>query len=123
MKRRDFVRAASAAGIAGSFRALAQVPGKTYRIGVLGLVDNKSPFEGPLVRGLAQHGYVLDQNLAVERGGPQRLVEVVASKVDLIIAVGYASALAAKQGTTLPVVMFSAGHPPTLLARADEVIE
>ena len=111
MRRRDFVSAVAAAGITWPAGALAQAPGKTHRIGVLGLVNDKSPFEGPLIRGLAQHGYVLDKNLAIERGGPQRLAEVVASKVDLIIAVGYASALAAKQGTTLPTIIFSAGDP------------
>ena len=111
MNRRALI--ALLGGIAAPWpsRALAQAPGKTYRIGVLGLVDNKSPFEAPLTRGLAQHGYVLDKNLAIERGGPQRLAEIVASKVDLVVAVGYASALAAKQGTTLPVVIFSAGDP------------
>src|SRR5207248_7622581 len=34
-----------------------------------------------------------------------------ASKVDLIVALGYRAALAAKEGTTLPVVIFSAGDP------------
>jgi ABC-type uncharacterized transport system substrate-binding protein len=35
----------------------------------------------------------------------------VASKVEVIIALGYQPVLAAKQGTTLPVVAFSAGDP------------
>jgi putative tryptophan/tyrosine transport system substrate-binding protein len=111
VRRRDLIRLVSGAAAAWPLRALAQLPAKTYRIGILGLVNDKSPFEAPLIRGLTQHGYELNRNLTVERGGPQRLAEIVASKVDLIIAVGYASALAAKQGTTLPTVIFSASDP------------
>ncbi len=42
---------------------------------------------------------------------PRLVSELVTSKVDVIVAFGYPSALAAKQGTTLPVVAFSAGDP------------
>jgi putative tryptophan/tyrosine transport system substrate-binding protein len=57
--------------------------------------------------------------LALERRGaeghvdrlPQRLAELVASKVDVIITIGYPPALVAKQGTTLPVVVIFAGDP------------
>ena len=111
MKRRDFVRAAAAAGIAWPAGALAQVPGKTYRIGVLGLADNKSPFEAPLANGLAKHGYVVGRNVTIERRPAQLVSELVASKVDLILAIGYRAAVAAKADTTLPVVIFSAGDP------------
>jgi len=91
--------------------ARAQAPGKTYRIGALGLADNKSPFEAPLNSGLAKRGYVIDRNLTIERRSAQLVSELVASKVDLIVALGYRAALAAKEGTTLPVVIFSAGDP------------
>ncbi len=91
--------------------ARAQAPGKTYRIGALGLADNKSPFEAPLNSGLAKRGYVIDRNLTIERRPAQLVSELVASKVDLIVALGYRAALAAKEGTTLPVVIFSAGDP------------
>jgi ABC-type uncharacterized transport system substrate-binding protein len=110
MRRRDFMLLFAPAAV-WPLRALAQTPLKVYRIGLLGLVDDKSPFEGSLVRGLAKHGYVLDKNLVFERRPPQLVAELVASKVDVIITVGYRSALAAKEGTTLPVVIFSAGDP------------
>jgi len=42
---------------------------------------------------------------------PRLVDELVASKVDVIVAIGYPSALAAKQGTTLPVVSFTTGDP------------
>lgn len=111
MKRRDFTQAVAAAAIAWPAGALAQAPGKTYRIGVLGLADNKSPFEAPLTNGLAKHGYVVDQNVTIERRPAQLISELIASKVDLILAVGYRAAVAAKEDTTLPVVIFSAGDP------------
>ena len=110
MKRRDFVKVVAVSSAAWPARALAQAARGTYRIGLLGLVD-KSPYDAPIANGLAKHGYVIDQNLVVVRAPPQGLSELVASKVDLIIALGYRSARAAKDGTTLPVVIFSAGDP------------
>ena len=111
MKRRDFVRVIAAAGLARSVGALAQAQGKIYRIGVLGLADNRSPFELPLTNGLAKHGYVVDRNLNIERRPAQLVSELVASKVDLILAIGYRAAVVAKEDTTLPAVIFSAGDP------------
>jgi putative ABC transport system substrate-binding protein len=111
LNRRALIALLGGGAAAWSLRARAQAPAKAYRIGVLGLADNKSPFQVPLISGLAAHGYVLDKNLAIEFGAPQRLAEIVASKVDLVIAFGYRAAVAAKGGTTLPVVIFSAGDP------------
>jgi putative ABC transport system substrate-binding protein len=42
---------------------------------------------------------------------PQLLAELVARKVDVIVTSGYPPAVAAKQGTTLPVVAIFAGDP------------
>jgi putative ABC transport system substrate-binding protein len=72
-----------------------------------------------LLRGLAQHGYTLGQTLALERRGaeghPDRLPalvdDLVARRVEALITIGYPAALAAKQGTTLPVVALNAGDP------------
>jgi putative ABC transport system substrate-binding protein len=72
-----------------------------------------------LLRSLAQHGYSLGRNLALERRGaeghPDRLPHLVdalvASNVEAIVTIGYPSALAAKQGTRLPVVALNAGDP------------
>jgi putative ABC transport system substrate-binding protein len=100
--------------------AFAQASSKVYRIGLLNSAGaGGGPFEPPLIRGMARHGYVLDQNFKLERRGaeghpdrlPQLVADLVGSKVDAIIALGYQSASAAKQGTTLPVVVFSAGDP------------
>jgi putative tryptophan/tyrosine transport system substrate-binding protein len=118
MKRRDFIGLIAGALAAWPARARAQTPGRTYRIGLLGVVD-KSPFDAPLANGLAKRGYVIERNLALERRPAPLVSELVASKVDLIVAFGYRAALAAKEGTTLPVVIFSAGDPvETGLARS-----
>jgi len=120
MRRRDLFPIVGAAVAAWPLRAFAQTPTKVHRVGLLnpGGLD-AGPFEGPLMRSLAQHGYAPDSTLALERRGagghpdrlPQLVAELVASKVELIIALGYLPVLAAKQGTTLPVVEFSAGDP------------
>ncbi len=122
MRRRVFMALLGSAAVAWPLRSLAQTPAKVYRVGLLGPrapIADDSPFGAPLIRGLARRGYALDRNLAFERRGaeghmdrlPQLVAELVASKVDVIIALGYPPALAAKQGTTLPVVAFSAGDP------------
>ena len=121
MRRREFIQLLAGAAVAFPQATTAQTA-SSYRVGLLSfgppLADN-SPFGAALVRGLAQHGYVLGRNLAIERRGaeghvdrlPQLVADLVASKVDVIVAAGYPPALAAKQGTTLPVVVVFAGDP------------
>jgi putative ABC transport system substrate-binding protein len=110
LRRRDLITLLGATAAAWPLPALGQWPAKTYRIGLLGLAD-KSAFDAPLAEGLAKRGYVIGQNLALERRPALLISELLASKVDLIVALGYRAALAAKQQTTLPVVIFSAGDP------------
>src|SRR5262249_44393534 len=100
---------------------LAQTPSRIYRVGwlITGVQPDNSPSAVALIRGLAQHGFVLNRNLTFERRAagqhvdqlPRLLDELVTSKEDVIIAFGYPSAHAAKQGTTLPVVSFTTGDP------------
>ena len=122
MNRRDFVKWVAVASAAWPARALAQAPKGTYRIGLLNSaapVTDNSPFGAALIRGLAQRGYVPGKNLAFESRGaemhgdrlPSLVDELTASKVDVIVTFGYPCAIAAKQGTTLPVVAYSAGDP------------
>ncbi len=93
-----------------------------YRIGLLSSgapIPENSPQGTALIRGLTEHGYELGKNLVFERRGaeahtdrlPRLVEELVASKVDLIVTLGYPTALAAKQGTSVPVVVFGAGDP------------
>jgi len=111
VRRRDLITLLGGTAAAWPLRAFSQSQSKVHRVGLLGLVDDKSPFEAPLIRGLARHGYDIDRNLTIERRAPSLVAELVASKVEVIVAVGYAAAMAAKQGTTLPAVAFSAGDP------------
>jgi putative ABC transport system substrate-binding protein len=122
MMRREFITVIGSAAVVWPRASFAQSPSKVYRVGLLSAgapITDNSPLGAPLIRGLAQHGYVLDRNLAFERRGadaqvdrlPQLVAELAASKVDLIITSGYPPALAAKKGTTLPVVAINAGDP------------
>jgi putative ABC transport system substrate-binding protein len=101
---------------------VAQTASKMYHVGLLtpaAPLADTSPFGAPLVRGLAKHGYMLDRNLVFERRGaeghvdrlPQLVAELVASNVNVIVAIGYPPALAIKQGTTMPAVISGAGDP------------
>jgi len=116
--RRAFLMLLGGAAVAGPWAVSAQTPAKVYRVGLLSPlpVTDNSRQGAPLIRGLAQHGYVLDRNLALERRAheghmdrlPRLVDELVASKVDVIVTIGYLAALAAKQRTTLPVVAWTA---------------
>jgi len=108
VRRRDLILGLGGAAIAG---ALAQAQSRLHRIGILGLANDKSPFEAPLVAGLARHGYEAGKNLEILRRGPKLLAELAASKVEMIVAVGYEAAVAAKQDASLPTVAFSTGDP------------
>jgi putative tryptophan/tyrosine transport system substrate-binding protein len=123
MQRRAFIAficgvAAFSLGSAG-----AQTPGKLYRIALVspgGLVAESSPNGKLLLGALAQLGYVVGQNLAFERprgtsAPPIRLAQLMeelkASKVDLIVAWGYPTAVAAKIAGTPTIVAFGVGDP------------
>src|SRR5215831_8587730 len=122
MTRREFIILLGGAAVAWPGAVIAQAPAKVYRIGLLGggaPVTDASPFGAALIRGLAQYGYAPGHNLEFERRGaeghldrlPHLVNELVASKVDAIVTTGYPPALAAKQGTTIPVVAINAGDP------------
>jgi putative tryptophan/tyrosine transport system substrate-binding protein len=122
MKRREVLKLLAGAAIGPLDSASAQSESKTYRIGLLSrgaIIADASPIGAALIRALGQRGYSIGRNLAFERRGaemhvellPRMVDELVASKVDVIFAVSYPAALAAKKGTTLPVVVFSTGDP------------
>jgi putative ABC transport system substrate-binding protein len=120
MRRRDFMTLLGGAAIAWPRVVAAQ--SSVYRIGLLSSaapVADNSPSGAALIRGLAQRGYALDKDFTFERRAaeaqmdrlPRLVEELVASKVDIFVTLGYPSALAAKQGTILPVVVYGAGDP------------
>jgi len=100
----------------------AQQAGKVYRIGYLSTLGCplRPEFMGPFRQGLRELAYVEGQNIIIEcRGVPgatDRLpgfaAELVRLNVDVLVAQGTASALAAKQATkTIPIVMVNVGDP------------
>lgn len=102
--------------------AAAQPSPQIYHVGLLSVAANptdQSPPGAGLIRGFARQGFILGKNLMFDRRAahgqldklPQLVDELVASKVALIVTVGYPAALAAKQHTTLPVVVVQAGDP------------
>ena len=113
--------------LAGGIAATPQGSAAQGQAGVrrLGLLSGGAPliettvFGGPLLRGLQQRGYAVGGNLHIERRAaegryelmPRLVEELVASNVEAIFALSYRAALAAKTGTALPVVVFSAGDP------------
>src|SRR6516162_3251722 len=122
MRRRDFITLVSGATAAWIRDATAQNAPKVYRVGSLNPaapVADDSQIGAALIRGLAEHGYEPGRNLVFERRGaemqidrlPSLVNELVTSKVDVIVAFGYPCALAAKQGTTLPIVSWGVGDP------------
>jgi putative tryptophan/tyrosine transport system substrate-binding protein len=119
MKRRDFVTLLGGAAAAWPLPTWAQQPigrtGKTPRLGILmpGPAAHSAATLEPFYRGLHELGYVVGQNLAVEqRNGvwksdrlPALAAELVALKVDIIVAWSTPTALAAKQVTnSIPIV-------------------
>jgi putative tryptophan/tyrosine transport system substrate-binding protein len=124
MKRREFIRLVGTTLGAAALPngSIAQTPSRVYRLGLLSggaPVTDASPYWTPLIRALEQKGYALDRNVVFERRGaeghfdrlPRLVEELVASKVDLIVTIGYPPAFAVKQGTSLPAVAFAAGDP------------
>ena len=122
MKRRMLL-GLLAGGIAATPQgSAAQGQAGVRRLGLLGggapLIET-SVIGGPLLRGLQQRGYAVGGNLHIERRAaegryelmPRLVEELVASNVEAIFTLSYRAALAAKNGTALPVVVFSAGDP------------
>jgi len=100
--------------LAGPLPTEAQQAGKVYRIGYLTSKSKARPFW----RGLRKLGYVEGQNIVIERrlahGNyeryPKLVAELVNLKVDVIVTVGLAPALAAKKATTtIPIVVVFSG--------------
>jgi putative tryptophan/tyrosine transport system substrate-binding protein len=125
MQRRDFIALVGGSAlswISGPFRASAQTTSKVYRLGTIGPrdpFDDKSPTGSILIRVLAERGYVLGQNLALEARGakgdmhrlPQLLNEMKADKVDAFVVTGFPVAAAAKATGIPSVVAFGGGDP------------
>jgi putative ABC transport system substrate-binding protein len=120
MDRRAFL-AGSAALLAAPLAAEAQQPVQVARMGWLG--DNPAaghPLRGAFLQGLRDLGYVEGRNVVIEyrfaegklERYPTLAAELVALKVDVIVAPISPAALAAKQATrTIPIVFAAVSDP------------
>jgi putative tryptophan/tyrosine transport system substrate-binding protein len=123
MDRRRFLLTSLAVAVAVPLAAEAQQAAKIPRIGYLGTNRAASPHLAEAFRqGLRDLGYVEGRNVVIEyrdaEGKLERLPalapELVALKVDVIVAPGTPQALAAKQATrTIPIIFTAAGDPVT----------
>ena len=119
--RRAFICTISGALLTASFAAEAQQAAKIARIGYLGRdIAPARHLPEAFLQGLTDLGYVEGRNVVIEyrdaEGKSERLpalaAELVALKVDVIVAASIQPALAAKQATrTLPIVFASVGDP------------
>jgi len=121
--RRVFVGSLTGGLVAAPLAAEAQQAAKVPRIGRLVNNPAASPhLTEAFLQGLRDLGYVEGRNVVIEYRDaegklerfPALAAELVALKVDVILAPGTPGALAAKQATrTLPIVFIGAGDPVT----------
>ncbi|HEV2056975.1 MAG TPA: ABC transporter substrate-binding protein [Methylomirabilota bacterium] len=119
--RRAFIGIVAGGIVVAPLAAQAQQAAKIARIGYLTPNLAASPHTHEAFRqGLRDLGYIEGRNVVIEyrddEGKPERLpalaAELVALKVDVIVAGATRHALAAKQATrTLPIVFAAAGDP------------
>lgn len=119
MKRRNVLAALGVAALAPPLAAQAQ---RMYRVALLlpgATPTDKTPLGHSVLQGLAKAGYVDGKNLIYEPRGadgridrlPALVAELVAARVDVIITSSFPATVAAKGGTTLPVVAMNCGDP------------
>jgi putative ABC transport system substrate-binding protein len=120
MERRAFLSVIAGGLLAAPLATEAQQAAKIARIGYLSLdaatsAGNREAF----LQGLRDLGYVEGRNVVIQyrdaEGKPERLpalaAELVALKVDVILAGGTLHALAAKQATRILPIVFAAAEP------------
>jgi putative tryptophan/tyrosine transport system substrate-binding protein len=117
MRRREFITLLGGAAAALPVLAHGQTRAKTLRIGVLwhaGSAEEEAIYLGALREGLSDVGVVEGRNIILENRfpaeTPERFVslatELAALKVDVLIAVTRAAALAAQRATTTIPIIF-----------------
>jgi putative ABC transport system substrate-binding protein len=112
-------------GLCNAVTAEAQQATKIGRVGWLARTDVNIATRDAFLQGLRDLGYIEGRNVVIEyrdaEGKLERLpalaAELVATKVDVIVAPSTVAALAAKQATsTVPIVSLSVPVPSTLAA-------
>jgi len=122
--RRSVLLAASIGLLAAPRLSRGQLQAKTPRIGILWFISSGDPmllrFRSGFRQRLSALGYVDGKNIVIEEHSAELHAEclddlareIVASKVDVIVASAVAASKAARQATsTIPIVMVHAGDP------------
>jgi putative tryptophan/tyrosine transport system substrate-binding protein len=123
VKRRQFIALLGSAVMAAPRIAAGQNSAKVHRLAILspGLPTSGMSSDARLLfKALEKYGYVVDQNLIIEgpRGAitgfselPKLLEDLKARQVDVIVTIGYPTAMAAKASGIPTVVAYGAGDP------------
>ncbi len=120
--RRLVLKSVGAAALAAPLAALGQTPGKVWRVGVLSpsTLEGSRRFIEAIPSGLAEYGwiegrhFILEKRFADEDAARLSVLahELVALKVDVIVAFATTGAVAAKAATTvIPIVFGSVSDP------------
>jgi putative ABC transport system substrate-binding protein len=115
MRRREFITLVGGAAVAWPLAASAQQPARTWRIGVL-IVPHRIE---AVRQGLRDVGYFEGRNIIIDYRPidkydqlPALAAELVALKVDVIVAGGSQAVRAAQQATrSIPIVMTGSSDP------------
>jgi putative tryptophan/tyrosine transport system substrate-binding protein len=124
MRRREFITLVGGAAAAWPVATRAQQsPNKIPVVGVLwhaGSAEEEGIYPGALRQGLKDYGYVDGQNVVLEERFPAEIPErfyslatqLVALKVDVLVAINRLDALAAQHATsTIPIVFVYVSDP------------
>jgi putative ABC transport system substrate-binding protein len=112
MRRREFI-ALMGASVALPFAALAQEPGRVYRLGGVSSSPTNAPQFAAMFDALRRLGFITGQNLTVDWRSygprieliPEFTAELVKSRLDVILVNGDAAIRAAQQATTtIPIL-------------------
>jgi putative tryptophan/tyrosine transport system substrate-binding protein len=113
MRRREFITLLGGAAVTWPFAALAQQPGRTYRLGALMGHPRDVPVNVAFLEEFRRYGFIEGQNFAVDWrvfGKDLHLIlqdaaELVSARVDVIATAGEEATRAARQATkTIPIV-------------------
>jgi ABC-type uncharacterized transport system substrate-binding protein len=119
LSRRGFLGTVSAGLLAAPLVVEGQQAGKVPRIGVL-MAGSRLDFRSHFGEGLRAHGYDEGRNIIIEwlAAGAENTrfdalaAELVAARVDIIVAVSTPAAIAAKKATSaIPIVFTAVGDP------------
>jgi hypothetical protein len=118
MRRREFI-ALMGASVAWSFAAMAQEPGRTYRLGGVSSLPRNTPLFVAMFDELQRQGFIVGRNLAVEwrvYGAdidliPGFVADLVKAHVDVLYVSGDPGIRAAQQATaTIPIFWCYRGY-------------